>query len=130
MSCCLESQWRPDECYIGKSSTTPDAENFDDTEDICNLDHECTTEIRNTFHINAFEHPLEFVEEGISDDDLIFHDELSLEESEVLNSERAGPKNSAQTTDDAHYRNAPVSVAESFLLIMTFANRHKITGKP
>ncbi len=48
---------------------------------------------------------------------------------EVNLEEGTGFKNSTNNGDQPLYRGAPISVAESLLLIMTFANRHKLTGK-
>lgn len=82
------------------------------------------------------EHLPEFVEEGTLDDNALFDedfpidDDLSFEDSFELNQEEGTKlESSTNTVDHPLYRNAPISVAESLLLIMTFANRHKITGK-
>lgn len=82
------------------------------------------------------EHLPEFVEEGTLDDNALFDedfsidDDLSFEDSFELNQEEGTElESSTNTVDHPLYRNAPISVAESLLLIMTFANRHKITGK-
>ncbi|KAF4080213.1 hypothetical protein AMELA_G00167860, partial [Ameiurus melas] len=75
-----------------------------------------------SFHTDTFQ----FVEQGTSDDNLTFDDEVNVE----LNIEEGTKlQNSTNTGDSPLYRNAPISVAESLLLIMPFANRHKITGK-
>lgn len=85
------------------------------------------------FHIDTFVDQMylpEFDEEGTLDDNLIFDDDLSFEDSVELNLEEGtGLKDSTNIGDHPLYRNATISVAESLLLIMTFANRHKITGK-
>lgn len=94
------------------------------------------SEPEQTFHIDTFvDYLSEFVEEGALEEnvlfDLSFDDDLSFEDGLELNQEEEGtePKSSKNTGYHPLYRNAPISVAESLLLIMTFANRHKITGK-
>jgi len=87
-------------------------------------------------YMDTFPEPLpEYVEEGTLDDNALFDedfsidDDLSFEDSFELNQEEGTELESSTNTVDPLYRNAPISVAESLLLIMTFANRHKITGK-
>ena len=95
------------------------------------------SESEDSFHIDTCSYLLhEFVEEGTlehdqsSDDDLFDDADLLCEDSAGLNSgEGATQQNTTKTGEQPLYRNAPVSVAESLLLIMTFTNRHKITGK-
>ena len=83
------------------------------------------------FHIDTFaDHLPEFVEEGTLDENVLFDDDLSFEDGLGLNQEEGTePRSPTNTGDHLIYRDAPISVAESLLLIMTFANRHKITGK-
>ncbi|KAF4079366.1 hypothetical protein AMELA_G00192290 [Ameiurus melas] len=148
-----ESKWRPDDyCTEGvPCPATLEAEDFADLEnpsimnscDIHNSNHtlsqcyEYITETHRTglnaeseselsFHTDTFQ----FVEQGTSDDNLTFDDDLSFEDNVELNIEEGTKlQNSTNTGDSPLYRNAPISVAESLLLIITFANRHKITGK-
>lgn len=89
------------------------------------------------FHIATFvDHLPEFVEEGtldenmLFDNDLSFDDDLSFEDGLELNQEEGTEtKSPTNTGDHPIYRDVPLSVAERLLFIMTFANRHKITGK-
>lgn len=90
--------------------------------EIDNLDLDVDSDIEQFDPTDSFDHPLpELVEEWGFDDGLTFEDSLPDEGKGVKNSENIG--------DCPLYRNAPISVAESLLLIMTFANRHRITGK-
>lgn len=70
-----------------------------------------------------------FVEEGTYYENLSFDDDLPFNSVELNLEEGMGLENSTNIGDHPLYINAPISVAESLLLIMTFANRHKITGK-
>lgn len=146
---------RQDDCCTEgvPSSATLEAEDFADQENLLIMD---SCDVRNSNHTlsQCYEHTTEthctglnseseselsfhphtfvekFFEEGTSDANFTFDDDLSFEDSIELNIEEGtGLKNSTNTGDGPLYRDAPISVAESLLLIMTFANRHKITGK-
>lgn len=78
-----------------------------------------------------FDKEWEIVDDMLSSDsDLSLHDEQQFEDSiDQETQEEIRPKNPANCGDLSLYTNSPISVAESLLLIMTFANTHKLSGK-